>query len=184
MYFTLFTLPQKRTNINCCTAALAVCLLLFSASYTCTALVRRLGHATGGARVLIWIYCGLWQQLVATWAKFQHSVVYNATDQCWKRLEACINAEGGDSEHLQWHCLPDILVATHHNRFFSEPPTTTHNWLFSEPPVFEQEAQLSPIDRAMRLVSSNLANYHTTVQKLLIRKVLTKPMVWSWKFSW
>jgi len=41
----------------------------------------------------------------------------------------------------------------------------------------EQKAQLSPTDRAMRLVSSNLANYHATVQKLLIRQVLTKPMV-------
>ena len=41
----------------------------------------------------------------------------------------------------------------------------------------KQEAQLSPSDRAMRLVSSNLANYHATVQKLLIRQVLTKPMV-------
>jgi len=40
-----------------------------------------------------------------------------------------------------------------------------------------QEAQLSPSDRAMRLVSSNLANYHATLQKLLIRQVLTKPMV-------
>ena len=37
----------------------------------------------------------------------------------------------------------------------------------------QQEAQLSPSDRAMRLVSSNLANYHATVQKLLIRQVLT-----------
>ena len=36
----------------------------------------------------------------------------------------------------------------------------------------------------MHLVSSNLANYHATVQKLLIRQVLTKPMVWSWRFSW
>ena len=44
-------------------------------------------------------------------------------------------------------------------------------------PRFKQEAQLSPSDRAMRLVSSNLANYHATVQKLLIRQVLTKPMV-------
>ena len=35
----------------------------------------------------------------------------------------------------------------------------------------------TPRDRAMRLVSSNLANYHATVQKLLIRQVLTKPMV-------
>ena len=37
--------------------------------------------------------------------------------------------------------------------------------------IFEQEAQLSPSDPAMRLVSSNLANYHATVQKLLIRQV-------------
>ena len=44
-------------------------------------------------------------------------------------------------------------------------------------PRCEQEAQLSPSDRAMRLVSSNLANCHATVQKLLIRQVLTKPMV-------
>ena len=47
----------------------------------------------------------------------------------------------------------------------------------------KQEAQLLPSDRAMRLVSSNLANCHATVQKLLIRQVLTKLMVWSWRFS-
>ena len=40
-----------------------------------------------------------------------------------------------------------------------------------------QEAQLSPSDRAMRFVSSNLVNRHATVQKLLIRQVLTKLMV-------
>jgi len=33
IYFRLFTLPQKNTNSNSCTAALAVYLLLFSASY-------------------------------------------------------------------------------------------------------------------------------------------------------
>ena len=38
-----------------------------------------------------------------------------------------------------------------------------------------QEAQLSPSDRAMRRVSRNLANYHTTVQKLLVQQVLNKP---------
>ena len=47
----------------------------------------------------------------------------------------------------------------------------------------EQEAQLSPRDRAMRRVNWNLANCHATVQKLLIRQVLTKSMVWSWRFS-
>ena len=46
-----------------------------------------------------------------------------------------------------------------------------------------QEAQLSPRDRAMRRVNWNLANCHATVQKLLIRQVLTKSMVWSWRFS-
>ena len=54
-------------------------------------------------------------------------------------------------------------------------------WAFTR--KVEQEAQLSPSDRAMRLVSSNLDNYHATVQ-LLIWQVLTKPMVWSWRFSW
>jgi len=44
-----------------------------------------------------------------------------------------------------------------------------------------QEAPLSPRDRAMRLVSSNLANYHATAQKLLLWQVLTKPMVLSWR---
>jgi len=38
-------------------------------------------------------------------------------------------------------------------------------------------AELSQSDRAIRLVSSNIANYHATVQKLLIRQVLTKSMV-------
>ena len=40
------------------------------------------------------------QGLVVTWAKFQHNVVYYATEQCRKRLEACIHAEDGHSEHL------------------------------------------------------------------------------------
>jgi len=39
-------------------------------------------------------------RLVATWAEFQHIVVHYATDQCQKRLEACIKAEGGQPEHL------------------------------------------------------------------------------------
>jgi len=66
---------------------------------------------------------GLRKRLVTTLAEFQHSMVYYATDQCRKRLKACINAEGGQFEHLLWHCLPDIPVATHNNRFFSVPPT-------------------------------------------------------------
>jgi len=39
------------------------------------------------------------------------------------------------------------------------------------------EAPLSMSDRAMRLVSSNLANCHATVHKLLILQVLTELIV-------
>jgi len=39
-------------------------------------------------------------RLFATSAEFQDSVVYYATEQCRKRLEACINAKDGHSEHL------------------------------------------------------------------------------------
>jgi len=103
----------------------------------CIALVLHLGHSTGGAHVLIRTCWGLQQQLVVTWAEFQHSMVYYANDQCRKRLEVCINAEGGHSEHLLWRCLPDIPFATQHDRSFSEPPMTTYNWLLLEPPAFE-----------------------------------------------
>ena len=124
---------------------IAAVILLFTycclaLSVTCIALVLHLGHATGRARVLMWTCWGWWQRLVATWAEFQHSVLYYATDQCRKRLKACINADSGHSERLLWHCLPDIPVI-HHNRFFSEPPTTTHNWLSSEPPTSERTQQ-------------------------------------------
>ena len=68
----------------------------------------------------------LWQRLVATWAEFQHNVVYYATEQCRKRLEACINAEGGYSKHLLWHCLPDVPVATHHK--FTTGSFQSHQW--------------------------------------------------------
>jgi len=67
--------------------------------------------------------------------------VFCATDQCRKRLEACINIEDDHSEDLLWHFLPDIPVATHHNLFFSEPPTTSHNCLSSESPTFERTQQ-------------------------------------------
>jgi len=109
IFFRLFTLASKKTSSNCCTAAWAVYLLLFIASYYLHTLVLCPGHATEGARMDM-----LRQRLVATWAEFQHCVVYYVTEQCRKRLEECINAERGHSEHLLWHCLPDIPVATHH----------------------------------------------------------------------
>ena len=47
----------------------------------------------------------------------------------------------------------------------------------------EQEAQLSTRDRAMRHVNWNLANCHVTVQKLVVRQVLNKSKLWSWKIK-
>ena len=44
-----------------------------------------------------------------------------------------------------------------------------------------QEVQLSPMDRAMRRVGWNVANCHATVQKLLVRQVLNKSKLWSWR---
>ena len=49
--------------------------------------------------------------------------------------------------------------------------------------LLEQEAQLSPRDRAMRRVSWNLANCHATVQKLLERQVLNESKLWSWRVT-
>jgi len=51
-------------------------------------------------------------------------------------------------------------------------------WIFNSGTVSTVHSlSSSPSDRAMRLVSSNLAIFHAIVQKLLIRQVLTKPMV-------
>ena len=47
----------------------------------------------------------------------------------------------------------------------------------------DQEAHLSPRDRAMRRVSWNLASCHATVQKLLVRQVLNKSKLWSWRVT-
>jgi len=84
IYFRLFTLPQKKTNSNCSTAALAVHLLLFSASYYLHSpiTVPEARYRRSAARVLIWTSWGLQQRLVAMWAEFQHTVLFYATDQC------------------------------------------------------------------------------------------------------
>ena len=110
---------QKKTNSNCCTAAVAVYLLLLSASYylhspSTASGARYTGGAINSAHVA---KHGL--NFSTSWC------IYYATDQCRKRLEACINSKGGHSEHLLWHCLSDIPVVT--QQLFSEPPTTTHN---------------------------------------------------------
>ena len=104
------------------------------------------------------------------------------------------------------HSRQITMPAPHHSVFYrpdalpAAQPTALKHWRHSsvphrplktcsfkiqhcEGPQSLQEAQLSPRDRAMRRVNLNLANCDATVQKLLMRQVLTKSMVWSWRFS-
>ena len=76
-------------------------------------------------------------------------------------------------------CLSVCLSVSHPGvRLRTAPATANQNTdTFYSNDVENQEAQLSPRDRAMRRVNRNLANCHATVQKLLIRQVLTKSMV-------
>ena len=118
----LFTLPQKKTNSNCCTAALTVYLLLFSASYY----LHSPSSTASRARYRSACYTDMLRLAAAAccdmgWISAQRGVL------CDWSVEACINTEGDHSEHLLRRCLPDIPVATRHNRFFSELPMTTHN---------------------------------------------------------
>jgi len=60
-----------------------------------------------------------------------------------ERLEACVHAEGGHSEHSMWHFLPDIQVATHNTGSFqSHQCQTTQSFLF-EPPTFATFDQIN-----------------------------------------
>jgi len=142
IYFRLFTLAQKKTSSNCCSTALAVYLLLFSASYylhsPCTAPEPRCRRSACIDMDMLMLATAACCDM--GWISVQRGVLY-VIKQCRKRLEACINAEGGHSEHLLWHCLPDIPVATHQNRFFSELLITIHNRLFSVSPTFERMQQ-------------------------------------------
>jgi len=90
-----------------------------------------------------------------------------------------INQSINQSIHLyfrQWahRTVKNVLIIIQRQKVCSY----TVRWLY-----IIQEAQLSPRDRAMRRVNWNLANCPATVQKLLIRQVLTKSMAWSWRFS-
>ena len=85
----------------------------------------------------------------------------------WSQVRRCAAITNENSGWLSWY-------SCHH---------ASSSMNFSRSPLkcqfcTTQEAQLWPSDRAMRLVSSNLANYHATVQKLLIQ-VHTKPMAWT-----
>ena len=118
------------------------CLVL---PITCIALVLRLGHATGGARVLIWTCWGLRQRFVAIWAELQHSVVYYtimrliSVEKGWKHvltrtvvtLNTCC-----DTACLTFQ-LPHITTGSFQNH--RRQPTTGS--LRSEPPTLERTQQ-------------------------------------------
>ena len=87
----------------------------------CIALVLRLGHATGGVRVLIRTCWGLRQRLVTPWAEFQHSVAYYATDQC--RQRTCITAEGG-----HWNTCCDTVCLTFQLPHITTGSFQSHQW--------------------------------------------------------
>jgi len=147
-------LAQKKTSSNCCSAAIAVYLLLFSASYylhspstASGARYRRSACIDVDVLRLVAADC-----CDVGWISAQHGVLHDRTVS--KRPEACINAEGGYFEHLLWHCLPDIPVATHHNRFFSEPPTTTPQLaLFRASNVWKNATNLQSDEKVSQLTS-------------------------------
>jgi len=82
-----------------------------------------------------------------------------------------------------WTCNKSIFTSFFVLFHLTYIYTTTECWLLKSESFLKQEAQLSPRNHAMRHVHWNLANCHATVQKLLIRQVLTKSMVWSWRFN-
>ena len=61
------------------------------------------------------------------------NVVQGKRSQWWK-FTGPPNQKSWLRQCLLWHCLPDISVAIHHNRFF-QATVTTHNWLSLEPPT-------------------------------------------------
>jgi len=140
IYFRLFTLPQKKTNSNCCLQLQLFTYCWLVLPIVRIALVLRLGHATREActdtemlRLAAAACCDM------GWILAQRGVLCDWTVS--KKTGSMYPCRRWYSEHLRWHCLPDIPVATHHNRFFSEPPTITHTWLSLEPPTFERTQQ-------------------------------------------
>jgi len=108
---------------------------------TCIALVLRPGHATGGARALMWTCWGLWQRLVATWAEFQHSVVYYATERCRKDRKHVLM-----QKVVTLNTCCDIACLTFQLPLITTGSFQSHrrqprNWLFSEPPTCERTQQ-------------------------------------------
>jgi len=149
-YFRLFTLPQKKTNSNCCTAASAVYLLLFSAYY-----YMHSPSTASGERYRRSAYIDMDTLRLAAaaccnkgWISAQRGVLcdWSVSKKNWKHVLTSV-------EHLLWRYLPDIPVATHHNRFFSEPPTTTHIWLFRASDAWKNATNLQSDEKVLQFTS-------------------------------
>jgi len=91
--FRLFTLAEKKTSSSCCCAALAVYLLLFSASYYLHSPSTASGARYRRSKCIDVDMLRQGLNFSTAWCTMRLISVK-------KRLEACINAEGGHSEHL------------------------------------------------------------------------------------
>jgi len=90
----------SKTSSNCYSVALAVCLLLFSASYYLHSPSTASGARYRRSACIDMDVLRLAAAACCNMDEFQHCMVYYATDQCRKRLETCINTERGHSEYL------------------------------------------------------------------------------------
>ena len=151
-----FTLSQKKTNSNCCTAALAVYLLVFSASY-----YLHSPSTASGARYMrsACIYMDMLRLVAA--ACVRHGLNFS-TAWCTMRL---ISIEK-DWKHVSVQkaitlntccdvaCLTFQLPHITSGSFQSHRRQPTTYWLSSEPPTFERTQQtFSQMNKVLQFTS-------------------------------
>jgi len=140
------------------------------------------GHAPSNRSRMSWI---LKRPLYTSWVAV--SGCTSPPGRPWRHLWICMttmaatkwpqnvvktSARSCRSDYQTW--LSDSEVSSLNATQFSDCDLHSNSW---------QEAPVSPRDRAMRHVSWNLANCHATVQKLLVRQVLNKLKLWSWRVT-
>jgi len=136
IYFRLFTLAQKKTNSNCRTAALAVYLLLFSASYY----LHSPSTASGSrCRRSVCIDMDMLRLAAVACCDTQRGVLCD-----W----SVSKKTGSMYQCRRWSLwtLAVTLLAWHSSCHASQPvhfraTDNKHNWLFSEPPTLERTQQ-------------------------------------------
>ena len=86
----------------------------------------------------LWVAAAAWD-----WLNFSRGWWTMRLISSKKRLVASINADDCHFEHLLRHCLPDIQIATQHNRLFSQPPVPRNTvGLFSTTNVWRETIYL------------------------------------------